>query len=106
MESLPTLRDVLWLLHNVGALPAALIAYFPRGRLELTSPALLFSGDDLRPDEDVPVEAEHRGLRRSLGIPAVQDVLQNLELQAAGAGTDIQLQALNYYLDHDAFISL
>jgi hypothetical protein len=60
---------------------------------------------ELDEDEDVPTEALDLGLSRALSARSVVGVLDNVSLQLKEPGEENFLDALNYYLLADAYIS-
>ncbi|MFT4929082.1 MAG: hypothetical protein ACI8WB_005212 [Phenylobacterium sp.] len=57
------------------------------------------------PDDD-PDEAKNNGMKYALGISDVQDVMENILAQKRTLDLNLQIKALKYYYDNDAFIEL
>ncbi len=66
--------------------------------------AVLYVADEDDPD-DAPW-AQALGLSWALSIADVQDIIENASQQAPHINTDRLVQAVQYYVDHDAFIAL
>jgi len=104
---LPFVTKVAWVLENPSDLESWMLVSLPRsGSLRLADTAMIFDSRELDPDEDYPPEASALELRTVVGGPSIQDVLSNLSQQRPNPDIEKMLDALNYYLEHDAFISL
>jgi hypothetical protein len=79
---------------------------FDDGPSSPDDPALVADGMDLAEDEDVPAEAEQRGLTTVLGKDEIQGILRNLTQQVDNPGEDLALRAIAYYTDNDAFLTV
>ena len=104
---IPMKTTVSWLLGNARTLPRWVIACLPTlSPLALEDECLIIDGRDLAEDEDVPGDARARGLLRTLGARAIVSVLDNLEQQLSVPTNADKIDALNYFIAADAFISL
>ena len=106
MSTHSTNVTVLWLLDHSKSLNRDQIVCTPPRQLELDDVCVVIDWRDLEPDEDVTPEASLRGLTAPFGVPAIQDVISNLEMQVANPSHELKLQAINFYRDHDAFIDI
>jgi len=57
------------------------------------------------PDDD-PVAAKANGLKYALTISDVQSIVENIHAQRERIEMDVLINALKYYYDNDAFITL
>jgi hypothetical protein len=71
-----------------------------------TESCLVLTEDEFEPNEDVPEAARRRGFAKSLLVGDIQQVLENLRQQDAAAERQLQLQAITFYFERDAFIDL
>lgn len=93
------------LFANLGTLPWNHEAYFPADSpLMLQTRCLILDPNDVEAFEDIPAAAATRGWTRSLSITDVRSVERNAKQQGREPTKREFLQALSYYLDHDAFI--
>lgn len=74
--------------------------------LALDDQCLIVDSRDLDEHEDVSAEADALGLTRTIGRRVVLDVQENLALQRPNATLGESLDALNHYVQADAFIHL
>ena len=103
----PLNTTVSWLLNNARTLPRWAIACLPMlSPLAPQDQCLIIDGRDLAEDEDVPEDARVRGLTRTLGARAIVGVLDNLEQQISMPTEADKIDALNYFIAADAFISV
>jgi hypothetical protein len=104
VTSLPALETVAWLFDHLSSLPREAIACLGRVDIDGADPCLIFDGDELDPDHDVPPDAESRGLLVSIGIPDVQSIVRVLERQTSNPTLAQRVEALSHYLQHDAYM--
>lgn len=99
-------RTIGWLLANARSLPRWAVACLPElSPLALNDTCIVIDSRDLDEDEDVPTDALDLGLSRTLSARSVVSVLDNVSLQLEEPGEEDVLDALNYYLLADAYIS-
>ena len=104
---LPFRTTVGWILEDPSALENWMLVSLPKASgLHSADQAMIFDSRELDPADDYPPEAGALGLRTVVGAPSIQDVLSNLSQQRPDPDIQKKLEALNYYLTHDAFISL
>jgi hypothetical protein len=106
MSSPPVDVKVSWLLDNCESMSRDFLICMPSRRLQLEDLCMVIDWRDVGEEEDVTPEATERGLVTVFGMPQLQDVLRSLRQQIASPTHELQLTALNYYLEHDAFIQL
>ena len=87
----------------------------PRHAIACTVPSLPLSLDDrclitdsrtLEEHEDVPMEADALGFTMTIGRGVLLGVLDNVAQQKPNANRNERLDALNHYLQTDAFLEL
>lgn len=94
------------LLGDVGGLPRWALVCLPQlSPLAESDSSLVVDSRDLEEDEDVPAIAAQLGLTRCLAAEQLQDVVENARLQLGSPAPEQLLDALNYFVLADAFIS-
>jgi len=98
MNKLITLRDVLL---GASEMQWDATVFLPSGeRWALDSRCAIFADDQ----GDEPEFTREHGLRYSLGVAQVQDIVSNAKSQVADATADQLLAAFLFYFERDAFI--
>lgn len=94
--------------REMDDLPWNAEVYFPSGQLSVFTQCLVLREDldELDPDEDVPRAARDAGMSVSLAIADLRSIRNNLRLQQREPDDALLVEALEYYLDNDAFIEL
>ncbi len=100
-----TLVDVL---SNIDELPWQYALFIPKENPNWLPdmPAMVLDPDETDDPDDDPEEAKNNGLTYALTMSSVKQVVENLQAQTEKANLDIQINALRYYFDNDAFITL
>ncbi|WP_232816421.1 DUF7716 domain-containing protein [Paracoccus zhejiangensis] len=75
--------------------------------LSAGTPCLVHDPNDVEDnDTDLPKAAIDTGFRYVLAMQTLQSIVENLQLQGRAGSPEERLQALNFYLENDAFISI
>ena len=104
---MPQTTTVSWLLANARTLPRwAIVCLPPLSPLAGEDACIVVDSRELGDDEDIPADARTQGFSRTLSARAVAAVLDNLDQQIDVPTQADQIDALNYFVAADAFISL
>ncbi len=103
------LRNVL---SAIEKLPSKGWLYLPVERnWNLNSTCIIIESDEVppeledEPDAGVPEFAKQNGLKETLPISTVKDIVWNARAQKANVTLEELLRAFQYYYKHDAFIA-
>ncbi|HEX8699013.1 MAG TPA: hypothetical protein VF815_09270 [Myxococcaceae bacterium] len=70
--------------------------------LDVKTPALVLARDVY--SDDLPALAQQHGLRQTLSVQQVMDIVENARAQRPDVGPAELVQAFNFYWERDAFI--
>jgi hypothetical protein len=94
-------------LENVDEIDETLNIYFPReiDVLKFDTISVLLSDEELAEideKDDTEFDTKYYGV----GMDLVKDIMDNLNQQLKNSTLEQKLEALNFYLDNDAFIEI
>jgi|GEM_PF-3358893 len=94
-------------LANVDEIDETLNIYFPReiDILKLDTISVLLSDEELA-EIDEKDDTEFDSKYYGVGMNVVKDIIDNLNQQLKTSTLEQKLEALNFYLDNDAFIEI
>jgi len=101
-----TLGEVL---RNAGELPWDHHLYVPKAEQLKNGSSVIILNDDEeleRSDNDEPIYTEMKNMMYLLGLSAVQDVVENLQKQTNSPSIEELFEALEYYIENNAFIKI
>lgn len=104
-DKLITLEKVL---SDTENLPWEYALYIPESSpsWQQDMPVIVLDPEETEDPDDDPVQAKKNGLKYAMSISSLQDVIENARTQDPDTNFDTLAEALKYYYDNDAFISL
>lgn len=105
-DTRPWFRTVSSVLDSLSALQRADVVCFADVPLSPGDRCVVCDSRDMDEDEDIPREATAEGLTICLTARQIKGVVDNLTQQVDQPNRDLVLEALSYYVENDAYLSV